>query len=44
MKPVLVDTDVLVEFLRGSSRAATFMEIFDQRIILSAMVVAELCA
>ncbi len=44
MKPVLVDIDVLVDFLCGSPRAVTFMEIFDQRIILSSIVVAELCA
>lgn len=44
MNPVLVDTDVLVEFLRGRPRAVSFMETFDQRIILSSIVIAEVSA
>ena len=42
MKPVLVDIDVLVDFLRGDPRAAAFIETFSDRIILSSIVVAEL--
>ena len=42
--PVLVDTDVLVDFLRGHPRAAAFVESRADRIILSAIVVAELYA
>jgi len=44
MNPVLVDTDVLVEFLCGHPGAVSFMETFDQRIILSSIVIAELRA
>jgi len=41
---VLVDTDVLIEFLRGQARAVAFMEEFSSRIILSPIVIAELYA
>ena len=41
---VLVDTDVLIEFLRGRPRALAFMEEFFPRIILSPIVIAELYA
>lgn len=44
IRPVLVDIDILIEFLRGHPRAIAFMETFDQRIMLSAIVVGELCA
>lgn len=44
MQPVIVDTDILVDYLCGHPRAVTFMEIFADRIILSSIVVAELCA
>jgi predicted nucleic acid-binding protein len=42
--PVLVDTDVLVDFLRGHKNAATFITDHADRIILSAISVAELYA
>ena len=44
MKRVLVDIDVLVEYLRGHPRAVDFVETFSERIILSSLVVAELGA
>ena len=40
----LLDTDVLVDFLRGYSRAVTFVNANSSRIILSSIVVAELFA
>jgi len=40
--PILVDTDVLVDFLRGHSKAVTFIRTRAARIILSSIVVAEL--
>jgi len=43
-KPILVDTDVLVDFLRGYSKAVTFINRHSARIILSSIVVAELYA
>ena len=43
-KPILPDTDVLVDFFRGYARAADFVNTYDTRIILSAVVVAELFA
>jgi hypothetical protein len=43
-KPLLVDTDVLVDFLRGHTKAVAFVEAEATRIILSAVVVAELFA
>lgn len=42
--PFLVDTDVLVDFLRGERAAAAFVQTHAERIILSAIVVAELFA
>ncbi len=42
--PILVDTDVLVDFLRGNSKAATFINTRSDRIVLSSIVVAELYA
>ena len=42
--PVLLDTDVLVDFLRGRSQAVSFVNAHSARIILSSIVVAELYA
>ena len=42
--PILVDTDVLVDFLRGQKKAVAFVNEFSSRIILSPIVVAELYA
>lgn len=42
--PLIVDTDVLVDFLRGNPRAVTFVETHASRIVLSAIVVSELYA
>jgi predicted nucleic acid-binding protein len=39
-----VDTDVLVDFFRGHSKAVAFVNANSSRIILSAIVVAELYA
>ncbi|MBN1548505.1 MAG: type II toxin-antitoxin system VapC family toxin [Syntrophaceae bacterium] len=41
---ILVDTDVLVDFLRGHEKAIAFVNEFSPRIILSVIVVAELYA
>jgi predicted nucleic acid-binding protein len=41
---ILVDTDVLVDFLRGHSKAVAFVNAHSDRIILSSIVVAELYA
>lgn len=41
---ILVDTDVLVDFLRGYNKAVAFVNEFSSRIILSPIVVAELFA
>ena len=43
-KPVLVDTDVLIDFLRGREQAVSFVSLESDRIILSSIVVAELYA
>lgn len=42
--PFLLDTDVLVDFLRGYSQGVTFVNAHVDRIILSSIVVAELYA
>ena len=42
--PVLVDTDVLIDFLRGYGPAVSFVNVHSDRIVLSAVVVAELYA
>ncbi len=42
--PVLPDTDVLVDFLRGTGRAVSLIRAQAHRTILSAVVVAELYA
>jgi hypothetical protein len=41
-RPILLDTDVLVDFLRGHEEAAAFVSAHADRILLSALVVAEL--
>jgi predicted nucleic acid-binding protein len=41
---ILVDTDVLIDFLRGNDKAISFVHGFSPRIILSPIVVAELYA
>jgi predicted nucleic acid-binding protein len=41
---MLVDTDVLIDFLRGYNKAILFIEKFSSQIILSPIVVAELYA
>ena len=41
---ILLDTDVLVDFFRGYSKAVTFINRYSPRIILSSIVVAELFA
>jgi len=43
-KSILLDTDVLVDFLRGYSKAVAFVNAHSVRIILSSIVVAELYA
>jgi predicted nucleic acid-binding protein len=43
-KTMLVDTDVLIDFLRGYNKAISFIEKFSSQIILSPIVVAELYA
>jgi predicted nucleic acid-binding protein len=42
--PILVDTDVLVDFLRGGREAVDFVEANFNRIIISGIAVAELYA
>ncbi|MYD98628.1 MAG: type II toxin-antitoxin system VapC family toxin [Gammaproteobacteria bacterium] len=43
-RPVLLDTDVLVDFLRGHAGAVACVEEHAERVILSAVTVAELYA
>jgi hypothetical protein len=43
-RSILLDTDVLVDFFRGHPKAVAFMNNHSDRIILSAIVVAELFA
>jgi predicted nucleic acid-binding protein len=43
-KPILLDTDVIVDFFRGHAKAEAFVNTFNARIILSSIVVAELYA
>lgn len=42
--PLLLDTDVLIDFLRGFPKAVTFVNENSSRIIISSIVVAELYA
>ena len=41
---MLVDTDVMLDFLRGYNKAISFIEKFSSQIVLSPLVVAELYA
>jgi predicted nucleic acid-binding protein len=41
---ILLDTDVLVDFLRGHKKAVAFVKVHSAQIILSSIVVAELYA
>lgn len=41
---IIVDTDVLIDFLRGNDKAITFIDKFSPHIILSPIVIAELYA
>lgn len=43
-QPILLDTDILVDFFRGHSKAVAFVNTHSARIILSSIVVAELYA
>ncbi len=43
-RSILLDTDVLVDFFRGHSKAVAFVNANSSRIILSSIVVAELYA
>ncbi len=43
-KPILVDTDVMVDFLKGHPMAVAMVQTCSNRIILSSIVVAELYA
>jgi predicted nucleic acid-binding protein len=43
-KSILLDTDILVDFLRGHSKAIAFVKANSTRVILSTIVVAELYA
>jgi len=44
VKPILLDTDVLIDFFRGHAKAEAFIDTYNARIILSSIVVAELYA
>lgn len=43
-RSILLDTDVLVDFFRGHSKAVAFVNAHSDRIILSSIVIAELYA
>ncbi len=43
-RPILLDTDVVVDFFRGHVKAEAFIHTHNARIILSSIVVAELYA
>jgi len=43
-RPILLDTDVLVDFFRGHVKAEAFVNTYNARILLSSIVVAELYA
>ena len=43
-KPILVDTDVMVDFLRGHPAAVSLVRKHSNRIVLSSIVVSELYA
>ena len=44
MKRILLDTDVVVDFLRGYDKAVTYLKSHSSKIVLSSIVVAELYA
>ena len=44
MKPILLDSDILIDFLRGRQEAISFVFSRLDRIFLSAIVVTELFA
>lgn len=43
-KPILVNTDVLIDFLRGDEEAKSLVAANSERVVLSSIVVAELYA
>lgn len=43
-RPILLDTDVLIDYLRGRDQATTFVTGNSERILVSSIVVAELFA
>ena len=43
-RPILLDTDILIDFFRGHVKAEAFINTYNARIILSSIVVAELYA
>ena len=43
-RAILLDTDILVDFFRGHSKAVAFVNTHSARIILSSIVIAELYA
>ncbi len=43
-RPLLVDTDVLIDFFRGHRKAVVFVNRYASKIVLSSIVVAELYA
>ena len=43
-KPVLIDTDVMIDFLRGHPKAVALVKKHSSRIILSSIITAELYA
>jgi predicted nucleic acid-binding protein len=43
-KPILIDTDVMIDFLRGHPKAVALVKRYSSRIILSSIVTAELYA
>ena len=43
-KPVLLDTDVLIDLLRGHEQATAFVSAHSERIMMSSVTVAELYA
>ena len=44
VRSILLDTDILIDFLRGYAKAVAFVHANQHRIILSSIVVAELYA
>ncbi len=44
VKPILLDTDVLIDFLRGHEQARSFVNARSERIMMSSVTVAELYA